>query len=281
MFDNVIVGVDGRYLRRDALVLARRLAAPQAQLTLGSVEVVASDPWSPSGDMTEAAHARRALSRLAWLRDESHVDAHLVFVEAESVAAGLHELAGRRKADLLVIGASLRDELLRPYARDEARAVLQDAPCPVAMAPTGYASRPSSLERIGAAYDGSPESEEAVAVARRVALERGAVLSAFQAVPEPYVHSLVNPQPEIEAGLAAARARIAALGVEPHAASSDDDAADALARYGASVDLLVVGSHEPRPVDHLLSGSTAQRLADRAPCPLLVLSPHHRAPVTR
>jgi nucleotide-binding universal stress UspA family protein len=34
----------------------------------------------------------------------------------------------------------------------------------------------------------------------------------------------------------------------------------------------VLGSHRYRPVDHLLSGSTAQRLADDAPCPLLVLA---------
>ncbi len=59
--------------------------------------------------------------------------------------------------------------------------------------------------------------------------------------------------------------------VEPHVVSSDD-AAEALARYGASVDLLVLGSHRYRPIDHLLSGSTAQRLADDAPCPLLVLA---------
>ena len=105
-----------------------------------------------------------------------------------------------------------------------------------------------------------------------LARERGAELSAFQAVPEPYVHSIVNPQPEIEAGLAEARKRIAELGdVEPHVVSSDD-AAEALARYGASVDLLVLGSHRYRPIDHLLSGSTAQRLADDAPCPLLVLA---------
>ena len=188
------------------------------------------------------------------------------------MAAGLHELAVRREADLLVIGASRQDELLRPYGGDQTRAVLVKAPCAVAVTPIGYASRPSALDKIGAAYDGSPESEQALALARVLARERGAELSAFQAVPEPYVHSIVNPQPEIEAGLAEARKRIAELGdVEPHVVSSDD-AAEALARYGASVDLLVLGSHRYRPVDHLLSGSTAQRLADDAPCPLLVLA---------
>jgi nucleotide-binding universal stress UspA family protein len=273
MFDNVIVGVDGPQAGRDALRLAQQLASPRGQLTLAAVEVVAPRPGPAAGLVSEADHARRALRLLAQLRDESQVDAQVVCVEARSVAAGLHELAVRRDADLLLIGASRQDELLRPYGGDETRAVLQDAPCAVAVTPIDYASRPSALDKIGAAYDGSPESEQALAVARELARERGARLSAFQAVPEPtYVHSLVYPQPEIEAGLAEARKRIAELGdVEAHAASSDD-APEALARYGASVDLLVLGSHRYRPVDHLLSGSTAQRLADDAPCPLLVLA---------
>jgi nucleotide-binding universal stress UspA family protein len=97
-------------------------------------------------------------------------------------------------------------------------------------------------------------------------------VSAFRAVPEPLrVRDAWDPQPEIDEGVAQARRRLAELGdLEPYAASADD-AAEALARYGAAVDLLVVGSHEYRPIDHLLPGSTAQRLADDTPCPLLVL----------
>ena len=76
--------------------------------------------------------------------------------------------------------------------------------------------------------------------------------------------------PDIDRAVAAARARIAELdAVEPHAAAAYD-AVEALARDGASVDLLVLGGHKYRPVDHLLSGSTAQRLADDAPRPLVL-----------
>ena len=273
MFDNVIVGTDGPPAGRDPLALAQQLTSPDGQLTLAYVEVVAPRPGPAAGRVAAAAHAQRALRRLAQLRDESQIDAHVVYVEARSVAAGLHELAVRRAADLLVIGASSQDELLRPYGGDETRALLENAPCKVAVTPIGYATRPSRLTRIGAAYDGSPESERAVAVARALARERGAGLSAFEAVGEPaYVRSIVNPQPEIDEGLAEARRRISELrDVEPYAASSDD-ASNALARYGASVDLLVLGSHDYRPIDHLLSGSTAQQLADVTPCPLLVLS---------
>jgi nucleotide-binding universal stress UspA family protein len=99
-------------------------------------------------------------------------------------------------------------------------------------------------------------------------------VSAFEAVPEPlYVRDPWDPQPEIDERVAEARRRIGELDhVEPYAASADDQA-EALARYGASVDLLVMWSHAYRPIDHLLTGSTDQRLADDAPCPLLVLMP--------
>jgi nucleotide-binding universal stress UspA family protein len=277
MFDNVIVGVDAPQAGGgDALGLATQLASPHTRLTLARIEVVPRQPWPPPADaVTEAAHAR-ALRQLTQLRESFQVAAHLVCVEAPSVAAGLHELALRRDADLLVIGASRRDDYERTFLGDDTRAVLEKAPCPVAVAPIGHATRPPVLKRIGAAYDGSPESKQALAVARELARAHTAELSAFEALAEPaHVHSIVNPQPEIDEGLAEARARIAALGgVEPHAASGDD-APGELARYGASVDLLVIGSHDYRPIDHLLSGSTAQRLADNAPCPLLVLSRIH------
>jgi nucleotide-binding universal stress UspA family protein len=128
------------------------------------------------------------------------------------------------------------------------------------------------LKTIGVAYDGSPGSEQALAVARGLARERHARLSAFEAVPEPiHVHDPHNVEGEIEEGVARARERLAGLGdVEPHAASGEP--AEELARYAASVDLLVLGSHEHGPNDRLRGGSTAQRLADRAPCPLLALS---------
>ena len=49
------------------------------------------------------------------------------------------------------------------------------------------------------------------------------------------------------------------------------DPVQELGRYGASVDLLVLGSHRRGPVGRRLGRGTAQRLADEAVCPLLVV----------
>jgi nucleotide-binding universal stress UspA family protein len=275
MFDNIIIGADDAEAGRDALALAQQLAAPRGQVTFAYVQVGAPPPELDSASLALAADRRPVLEALRSLRDEAHLAARVVAVETVSVAAGLHELALRHDADLLVIGAARGELAERTLVRDDTRAVLKNPPCPVAVAPLGYGRRPPTLDRIGAAYDGSPESERAVALARELAARHGGRASAFEAVREPqYVRDAWDPQPEIDERVAEARARIATLGgIEARAASAaDGDPVEALAHYAESVDLLVLGSHAYRPTDSLLAGSTAQRLAVQAPCPLLVLA---------
>ena len=90
-----------------------------------------------------------------------------------------------------------------------------------------------------------------------------------------YASHPVSGQWALEARLEKAQKQLAELrGVKPHVASGD--AAQALARYAASIDLLVVGSHEFGLRDRFSGGSTSQRLADSAACPLLVLGPGTR-----
>jgi nucleotide-binding universal stress UspA family protein len=282
MFDNAIVGVDDNDAGRDAVALAMRLACGRRSLAFAHVEVVALTPPDSAGT-SESAECRRAMQRLAWLADEAGVDADVTCVQARSVARGLHELGVSRRADLLVIGASRRDELDHALVGDETREVMRHAPCAVAVAPRGFATRPPVMRKIGVAYDGSSESAQALALARTLAREHGAELSAFHAVPEPdrperrataarLVNDPWSTQAEIDEAVETARSQIAQLGdVEPYATSGD--AVEELARYGASVDLLIAGSHNYTPLEAWMSvQSTAQQLADSAPCPLVVLS---------
>jgi nucleotide-binding universal stress UspA family protein len=164
---------------------------------------------------------------------------------------------------------------------DETRDALNGAPCAIAIAPFGYAEHPAALDEIGVGYDGSPESKDALAVARALAVEHGARLSAFQAVSVPsHVSPLSNGNGTVTESPPAlvqqARARIAALGdIEPHAAYGVP--AEELALYSASLDLLVVGSRGYGPVGRLVHGSTSRRLGRTARCPLLVLTRDARA----
>ena len=130
------------------------------------------------------------------------------------------------------------------------------------------------MREIGVGYDGSPESEHALGVARALAAEQHAKLSAFEAVSVPTFVAHRRSAADgtmIEDLVKQARDQIAALGdVEAHAAYGHP--AEELALYGASVDLLVIGSRGYGPLGRLLHGSTAQQLARSARCPLLVLT---------
>jgi len=277
MFDRVVIGINGYEAGRDAIALAKALLSGDGVVTLAYVEVLQSEP-APEADTRADEEAQRfGLERLGRLRDGAQIAAEISRIEAPSVRRGLHEFAVGQDADLLVIGPGRDDPVAHMFLGDEAREVLEDPPCPVAVAPAGYSKRPGRVRKIGVAYDGSPESDQALALARKLTVEHRATLSAFEAVRAPaFARDVWNVEGEIDADVEKARQRIAALGdVEAHA-ELVDDAVEGLKEYGASIDLLVLGAHKFRPADRLVERSKSQRLADEPPCPLLVLASAER-----
>jgi nucleotide-binding universal stress UspA family protein len=276
MFTNVLVGVGDDDGGRDAIAVAQMLLAEGGELTLA--HVFHEDPpgpyrWTDAPVAEDRKQARELLERAA---REAGVEAHLRWRGETSVGRGLHEIAEMMRADLLVVGSSRHGLLGRAALGHDTRAALNGAPCAIAIAPVGYASEaPAVIREIGVGFDGSPESERALMVARGLTEELGSKLSAFQAVSIPAYLYIGAPDrveaSEIDRVVALARERIAGLGgVEPHAAYGD--AVEELTLYSASVDLLVVGSRSYGPLGRLVHGSTAQHLAGTARCPLLVLT---------
>ena len=156
---------------------------------------------------------------------------------------------------------------------DDTRAALNGAPCAIAFAPTNYSHEPVAMREIGVGYNASPESEHALELARRIAAGTGAKLSAFEAVSlstSRFEARLFRLSDAVDALVKEARDRLTALGgVEAHAAYGE--AAEELALYSASLDLLIVGSRGYGPIGRLIHGSTSTQLAHMARCPLLVL----------
>ena len=273
MFDKVIVGIDGLSGGRDALVLAKELAGTADEIALAHVFIESLLPARGSPGVFQAGEREHSRELLEAVRSESGLDAKLYPVASYFVGRGLHELAERIGADLIVVGSSRRGLIGRVFQGDDLRAALNAAPCAVAIAPSGYAERSSILAEIGVGYDGSPESQHALSVARELAAEHGARVSAFEAVsppPHTFGDERHPDQATLEAEVEEARERLAALGdVDAHAAYGE--AAEELALYGASVDLLIVGSRGYGPLGRLIHGRTSLRLARSARCPLLVL----------
>ena len=127
MFDNIVIGVDGRRGGHDAVALAEQLAAPGASFTL--VHVAARGPVSWwRHQMAEEHIFDREASMLVAERQSAAIQARIVCVGGVPPARGLHDLARERAADLIVVGCSRRALLGRILLGDDARASLTELP---------------------------------------------------------------------------------------------------------------------------------------------------------
>jgi nucleotide-binding universal stress UspA family protein len=210
-----------------------------------------------------------------------------------SPAAALHELAERRDAAMIAIGASRRGTVSRALPEAVTDRLLHGAPCGVAVAPDGFSMDDAEARPrlIGVAFTDTPEGRAALATACHLAEERRA-----------RVHVLVVAEPLnlLVAGILdyvaladarrdsdqrAERALRSALDAVPADRSGggrilSGTPADALAAASADMDLIVCGSRGSGPLRTLLVGSTSHALVRRAACPILVV-PRGADAVTR
>lgn len=275
MFNRIIIGVEDHDGGKDAIKLAGRLAGAGANLTLVSVYPDATSIWGGSNRIYQAVELQHAQDVLARLRQTTGVHAKLLPVAASSPGRGLHMAAEQENADLLVLGSSRRGLIGQVLVGHDTRDALNGAPCPVVIAPAGYARNGGPIRRIGVGYNGSPESEHALAVARSLATGLDAELAAMEAVEIPTYAFTAASMPVagdlIEEMVDEALRRVAALpGVEANAAYGRP--AEELTQFSGCVDLLVVGSRGYGPLGRLVHGSTTSSLAGSARCPLLVLT---------
>lgn len=274
MFKNVLVGVDGGPTGRDAIALASRLADPAAKLTLAHVRGRATQPLPSFTSGSPIADHEGSQLLLEETRDDSGVEADLVQIVADSPGRGLNEEAEEQKADLLVVGSCSRSAFRRVMLGDDTRGALNGAVCAVAVASVGYAQHSAPISKIGVGYDGSPESEAALRIARELAASTDAKLRALQVVSLPsYSYTGLVPMAageSIEVMLQEATKRVQGLpGVEAHAAYGMPG--EELAAFGADLDILVVGSRSYGPLGRLVHGSTSDYLQRHGRCSLLVL----------
>jgi nucleotide-binding universal stress UspA family protein len=275
MFKNVLIGVDGKAGGRDAIALARRLLDPAGELALAHAY---GNELRPAGTTTpelldeEHRAAQQLLEREAAAGEVP--DAQLLSTVALSPGRALHQLAEERHADLIVVGSTSHSMLGRAMLGDDARAALNGAPCAVAIAALGYAEHPVPFAKIGVGYNGSPESQAALATAREVAVPTRASVHALEVVSIPG-YALTGLMPpaigeSIDQVLQAAQQRMGELsdvqGEAVYGLTGEE-----LAAFGDGVDLLVVGSRSYGPMRRLVSGSTSSYLQRHARCSLLVL----------
>lgn len=273
MFKNVLVGVEGGPHGRDAIALASRLVQDDGKLTLVNVFSGATrsiDAVTPG--MVEEDRAR-SQALLEHELEAAPAGTEALAVDAMQPGEGLHLAAERLEADLLVVGSCRRGPFKRVLLGDDTRASLNGAPCAIAVAPSGYSDREAPLGTIGVAYDGSPESEAALAAARDLAGRTDAVIRALQIVSVSYYDYMGMMAPSgggIDEMVKSADGEMKALpGVDGRAEYGL--AGEELAAFSGEVDLLIVGSRNYGPARRLMVGSTSAHLQRHARGPLLVL----------
>jgi nucleotide-binding universal stress UspA family protein len=281
MFERIIVGVDDREGGRDAVALASTLTA----FTGGELIAVRAYPYEarPSrasvGGFEEdmRADAKEELERIV---TESTAQARRVIIGDTSPARALHRIAEDEDADLLVVGSTHRGQIGRVLVGGVTAGVLHHAPCPVAVAPLGYATRAGRPTAIGVGYDGSDEARHALSMAGELAKASGAQVRILAAVATPIrATTIAAYEPDwLDEAREESRAEVdeAQQVLERVGVSSSGDVVvglpvEQLAELSHEVDLIVVGSRGWGPVRRLLLGSTSERLVREAACPVIAV----------
>jgi nucleotide-binding universal stress UspA family protein len=284
----IVIGFDGSDCGEDALALGLVLCR-----ATGATPVVAAvyPEQYPIGvgrvDAEWVAYMREQAEELLGrarrvLGDGVAADYRAVGAASES--RGLHELAEREQAEVVVVGSTHRGPLGRTHPGSTGDRLLHGSAWPVAVAPRGLREDPPpSLRTVAVAFLDTPEAHEALEFAAALARRAGARLRLLSVVPSRA--EVVAPVVGRDAELAfAARARevfqaaldgaLAGLAgrVEASGELLEGEVVDALATVDRrDADLLVCGSRGYGPIRRVLLGGVSSRLLRRAACPLLVV----------
>lgn len=291
MFARIVVGVDGSHPSEQAARAAFALAAGSgAEVQLASIVEEAPRYVSAREEgAREEAEARRYFgdvhARLVREAQKQGVSASVQLLVGHEVHQLLRYLQDV-KADLLVIGHAGHSAVWGTALGSTASQLVRRSPCSImvvrAQSPVAH------FARIAVALDGSPLGWEAFTVGAELARHAHHPLHVISVIEGPLGESGANAsltgvsaaaaqawQSFLVSVQARAVARAAALNVSVEVSTRTGSASDALVAAVGEVDmdLLVVGAtgHE-RPWSET-TGGTATKIAEEAPCIVLVVRP--------
>ena len=271
MRPKIVIAYDATSAAADGLALGALLADLRgAELLVAHVL-----PHSRSGDATERA---LQASFRATLQETREAAAELLDGRAfelwpvfgESVAEGIDDLAGDQGAELIVFGSPHHGSVGRALLGNAAEAASDGAPCAVAVAPRHFRFH-DRLEPpvVGVAFDGSAESEAAIAAAVPLARAAGATLRLIAVEPSGWSRPIRHHGP-VAPALELLGAEIDG-GLQVETRLLHGDPVHALRRETEEVGLLVCGSRARGPLARVMLGSVSAAVIRGAGCPVLVV----------
>jgi nucleotide-binding universal stress UspA family protein len=144
VFEKILVGYDGSERSEDALALARLLAGLNRGRLIATC-VYWDRPLAPGiahGGLDATPEDARLAKRTLPERFGSAIEVRSI--ADVSASRALHELAETEAADLIVVGSTGRGKVGQTLPGTTAERLLHGSPCPVAVAPLGYPTRPPS-----------------------------------------------------------------------------------------------------------------------------------------
>jgi nucleotide-binding universal stress UspA family protein len=284
----LIVGYSGSPESHDALTLTRVLA-PALQLPVVAVSVITSapleiDPRTFTTELDELAERLPTEARVALAGIEG-VEAKAI--TGPSPARELERIAKESGAAMIVLGSTHRGSIGRVVPGTVANRLTAGGPCPIAIAPRGFAGSNVALDSIGVGFDGSREAETALALAGEIAQACAASLDLIAVInphvpfgppwaSEGYAGAEVAPQiarVQVDGMWKSARTavrRLVPAEVRATIHVLEGVPADVLADRSEQLDMLVVGSRGHGPAHRALTGSVSSEVARRATCPVIV-----------
>jgi nucleotide-binding universal stress UspA family protein len=269
VYRRIVVGFNGSARAYDALALGSMLARPTGARLL----ITYVSEHEPPFERQTREHARALRERIEPMLAAGMeavpegVAAEHTTLESSSPSRGLHELAEGSRSDLLVIGSTHKGPLGRVVVGSVGELLLGGTPCPIAVAPNGFAEDcPHSPRLVCVGYDGSRESRAALAAAHALASVAGAALRTVL-VEHSFLHfdrRGSSAEEELHEALEAANA-------EAETVVLHGEPAGKLVEASEDSDVLVVGSRGYGPIHHVLVGSVSAKLMRSSRCPLLVV----------
>jgi len=280
----IIVGVDQSEGSHDAIALASGLAG----ITGAELMLVNAFPYDTRPSRTlnrefEDYLRKDSTELLERLRGDVEGAVEIKAIPNPSPAHGLHELAEREDAALIVVGSTHTGRAGRVLPGSTGERLLHGSPCPIAVAPKGYTWRPGAEPGIvGCGFDGTQSAQRALQAAEQIAAATGArlrVIRAFQALPYDVPPKGVpmgginyndklqeRASDEVNEAVAKLEGDVRA---EPFFAVGN--AAQILAKASEQLDFLVLGSRGYGPLHSVVVGGVAGRVVREAACPVIVL----------
>jgi nucleotide-binding universal stress UspA family protein len=246
-----------------------------------------SDLVSPRPDLEQEleAAARARLDQAA-----GDLRAKGVEVEAQLVsgqpARAIVDAAWALQADIVVVGTRGLGGLRHLVLGSTSQRVVQHARCPVLTVHPDDRGRHRPLRTILVPTDFSEDARLATEAARRLigAAGPGARLILVNAYSLPVEYTAYGPIPtslhylqdvgaDAETRLDEAARELRSQGVEVETAAREGYPPDVIVEEAEhrGADLIAMGTHGRSGLGHLLLGSTAERVAARAPCPVLTV----------